>query len=70
MTKLITRVVSAIERSQRGIVARVGKYLSALRPIITFHPATNLPTVEVQVYDGQQVKSFLEVLMEMLGDLI
>jgi hypothetical protein len=47
----------------------VGKYFSALRPIITFHPATNLPTVEVQVYDRQQVKSFLEVLVEMLGDL-
>ncbi|NND32314.1 MAG: ATP-binding protein [Saprospiraceae bacterium] len=69
MTKLISAAIAAVEKSKKGVIARIGKYFGALRPVLTFDPATNLPTIEVQVHDRQQVQSSLDILMEMLGGL-
>lgn len=65
--KLITATVSAIEKSRKGFTRRIGEFFTSLRPVVTFDPVTQMPSLELHVQSKQDVELSLRILMEMLG---
>jgi len=69
VTKLITAVVSAIETSQDQITRRIGRFYSSLRPVLTFDPVTQVPSLQLSIESAKEVELSLHILMKMLGEL-
>ena len=69
VTKMITAVVSGIEKTQKGITKRIGTFFSSLRPVITFDPVTNVPSLQLHIESKAEVQMSLDILFQMLGEL-
>lgn len=69
VTKIITAVVTAIEKSQKGIVHRISTFFSSLRPVLTFDPVTHVPSIQLHIESRKEVEMSLSILMQMLGEL-
>jgi len=68
-TKMITAVVSGIEKTQKGITKRIGTFFSSLRPVLTFDPVTNTPSLQLHIASRAEVQMSLDILFQMLGEL-
>ncbi len=69
VAKLISASITTVEKSRKQIVSRLGNFFSNLRPSITFDPVTNIPSIEIQIKDAQQIQQTLNVLIRMLNSL-
>jgi AAA+ ATPase superfamily predicted ATPase len=67
-TKLITAVVGAIEKTPKGATQRIGAFFSSLRPVLSFDPVTQTPSLQLQIESAKDVQMSLNVLFQMLGE--
>ncbi len=69
VTKLISSTVFAIEKTKKGIIRRIGTFFANIKPTITFDPITQMPVLEIQIENRQQVQTSLDILLKMIGEM-
>jgi len=67
INKLIGACMNALEQKKQGFINKTLKLFGQLRPVISFDPITNLPSLQVDVQSAQQVKLSLAALMNLLA---
>lgn len=69
VTKLVSSIFSAIEPTQDKITRRIGRFFSSLRPVLTFDPITQEPSLQLNIQSAKEVEVSMHILMKMIGEL-
>ena len=68
-SKLIEATVAAIETTQQGVLKRINSFFASLRPVFSFDPITNSPSIQLSIDSPKETQMSLRILMEMLGQI-
>lgn len=69
VNKLIQACIAAVETKKEGILTRLTKYFSRLRPTITFDPYSGMPEIELSLDSPKDIGHSLTALAQMLGNI-
>ena len=69
VSKVISAVLAGISGTPAAMLKKAGKFFASLRPVITFDPITQAPSIELDIRSPQQTEMSLRLLMEMLGSM-